>query len=172
VDAADLADPHCLIRLERICTAQIPALIEFVITISPRHRPYRLIWVARRFPYSAKGERPVGSRSQICSKWHVICAGVRHVIGVFSRLLGAIELANRFGTNEPGPHVLRFRILLGAAFQLQCLFAATKRALYFDVSAFGERGSDLILGVLTQMTGEHVASDIRSGSIWRQQRRW
>jgi hypothetical protein len=82
---------------------------------SPQAIPFDLGW-ARRFPYSAKGERPLGSRSQICSKWHVICAGLRHLIGVFSRLLGAIELANRFCTNEPGPHVLRFRILLGAAF--------------------------------------------------------
>jgi hypothetical protein len=37
---------------------------------------------------------------------------------VFAGRLGAIELANGFGTNEPGPDVLRFRILLGAAFQL------------------------------------------------------
>jgi hypothetical protein len=41
------------------------------------------------------------------SKWHVIGASVRDVIGVFSRVLGAIELANRFRTNEPGPHVPR-----------------------------------------------------------------
>jgi hypothetical protein len=52
------------------------------------------------------------------SKSHVIDATVRDVIGVFGRVLGAIELANGSGTNEPGPHVLRFRILLRAAFQL------------------------------------------------------
>ena len=63
--------------------------------------------------------------------------------GVFAGRLGAIELANGFGANEPGPHVLRFRILLGAAFQLESLLAATKRALYFDVSAFGECGSEI-----------------------------
>jgi hypothetical protein len=39
------------------------------------------------------------------------------VIGVLGRVLGAIELANRFRTNEPGTYVLRFRILLGAAFR-------------------------------------------------------
>jgi hypothetical protein len=69
-----------------------------------------------RFPRSAKGERPLGSRSQICSKWHVIGASVRDVIGVFSRLLGTIKLADGFGTNEPGPHILRLWILFGAAF--------------------------------------------------------
>jgi hypothetical protein len=63
--------------------------------------------------------------------------------GVFAGRLGAIELANRFRTNEPGTDVLRFRILLGAAFQLKCLFAAAKRSLYFDVSAFGERGGEI-----------------------------
>jgi hypothetical protein len=63
--------------------------------------------------------------------------------GVFAGRLGAIELAYGSGANEPGPHVLRLRILLGAAFQLERLLAAAKRALYFDVSAFAERPSEI-----------------------------
>jgi len=57
--------------------------------------------------------------------------------------LGAIELADGFRTNKPGPDGLRFRVLLRAAFQLECLLAAAKRALYFDVSTFRERRGEI-----------------------------
>ena len=69
----------------------------------------------------------------------------RNIAGacVFTRFLGAIELADGVGTNEPGPDVLSFRVLLGAAFQLQRLLTAAKRALYFDVSAFDKRGREI-----------------------------
>jgi hypothetical protein len=77
---------------------------------------------------------------------------------VFAGRLGAIELANRFRTNEPGPDVLRFRILLGAAFQLDGLLAAAKRALYFDVSAFGECGSEV-----TELAENHNAMPLGVG---------
>ena len=69
----------------------------------------------------------------------------RNVIsrGIIAGFLGAIELANGLGTNKPSSDVFRFRVLLGAALQLQRLLAATKRALDLNVSAFGERGREL-----------------------------
>jgi hypothetical protein len=79
---------------------------------------HRLVQPPGRFSFliAKKGERaaapPVGS------KLHVIGAGLGHVIRAFTGLLGTVELADGFGTNEPGPDAFRFRVLFGAAFQL------------------------------------------------------
>jgi hypothetical protein len=67
----------------------------------------------------------------------------RGAVGSGSFAVGAIELADGFGTNEPGTYILRFRILFGSAVQLEGLLSAAKRALYFDVSAFRQRGSEI-----------------------------
>jgi hypothetical protein len=67
---------------------------------------------------STESGRTAAAPNRSDKKRNIVDAGVQRGFRVFTRLLGAIELANGLCANESGPKCLRFVVLLGAAFQL------------------------------------------------------
>ena len=81
-------------------------LLKQVVCISRSVNGRVLTTVAVYFFSGPKGSDRCTVAPPIGLKWHVI--GTGDLIGVFARPLGAIELANGFCTNEPGPNGFSF----------------------------------------------------------------